>query len=54
MLNRACFSLSRFVPDTLEASEVAEALAIAARHAGLSHRETVATIASALRAGWRA
>lgn len=51
-LNAACYSLMRFVREgALDASEVADALAIAARHAGLAPRETAATLASALRAG---
>jgi hypothetical protein len=50
-LNIECFSLARFVPDKLGADELADALAIAARYAGLSARETAATLASALRAG---
>ncbi len=50
-LNAEMFALMRFVPVALTASEIADALAIAARHAGLTTRETAATLASALRAG---
>lgn len=53
VLNSATWSLVRFMPDSLGASEIADALAVAAVHAGLSRRETQATIASALRAGGR-
>lgn len=48
-LNREAFSLSRFVPNELTASEISYTLAIAARHAGLGEREAIATITSALR-----
>ena len=51
-LNAETFALSRLVCEgALSAAELADSLAIAARYAGLSPRETVATIASALRAG---
>ena len=50
-LNVETFSLARFIPDVLTAAEVANALAIGARHAGLTERETAATLVSALRAG---
>ncbi len=50
-LNAECFALSRFIPGILTPSEVADALAVAARHAGLTTRETIATLTSALRAG---
>ena len=50
-LNREAFALMRFVPDGLAPAEIADALAIAARHAGLPPRETASTLASALRAG---
>jgi hypothetical protein len=52
ILNAECYCLTRFVREgTLDASEIADALAIAAVHAGLTPRETAATLASALRAG---
>jgi len=51
-LNAECFGLCRFVPVTaLTPSEIAYALADAARHVGLTSGETECTIASALRAG---
>lgn len=51
-LNEECFTLARFVREgALGAPEVADALAIAARHAGLTPREAAATLASGLRAG---
>jgi hypothetical protein len=51
-LNRECFVLARFIGDgLLTPGEIAEALAIAARHAGLTQTETARTLASALRAG---
>ena len=51
-LNAECFAMGRFVAaGTLAPAEVADALAIAARHAGLAPAETAATLASALRAG---
>lgn len=51
VLNAETFALTRFMPDSLSAPEIADALAIAARYAGLPERETTATLASALRAG---
>jgi len=51
-LNTECFGLCRFVPVmALAPSEIAHALAEAARHVGLTSTETQRTIASALRAG---
>jgi hypothetical protein len=51
-LNRETFALARFIRDgLLTPSEVAVALAVAARQAGLAQAETVRTLASALRAG---
>ena len=51
-LNSEAFALARFVRNgALSIDEVAEALAVAARHAGLPPRETVATLTSAMRAG---
>jgi hypothetical protein len=51
-LNRECFVLARFIGDgLLTHSETAEALAVAARYAGLTQTETARTLASALRAG---
>jgi hypothetical protein len=51
-LNRECFALARFVGNgLLTPSEVALALAVAARYAGLTQTETERTLASALRAG---
>jgi hypothetical protein len=51
-LNRECFALARFVGNgLLTHSEIAESLAVAARHAGLTQTETARTLASALRAG---
>lgn len=50
-LNREAFGLARFIIEgSLAAAEVAEALAHAARVAGLDLREIEATLASALRA----
>lgn len=52
LLNAEAFALMRFVRDgALGAGEVAYALAIAARHAGLPPREAASTLASAIRAG---
>jgi hypothetical protein len=50
-LNSATYALARFI-DTgdLVPTEIADALAIAARHAAMPFREVQATIASALRA----
>jgi hypothetical protein len=51
-LNRESFALTRFVgKGLLTYSEIAETLAVAARHAGLTQTETARTLASALRAG---
>ena len=50
-LNAECFSMARFIPAALSTGEVAEALAVAARHCGLTVREIATTLASALRAG---
>jgi hypothetical protein len=51
-LNRETFALARFLAEgALAPAEIADALAIAARHAGLSARETAATLVSALLAG---
>jgi len=50
-LNVECFTVSRFIAaGVLDAQQVADGLAAAALSAGLSEREIVATIASALRA----
>jgi len=53
VLNREAYSLTRFMPDHLAPSEIADSLAVAARHIGLSGREVALTLASALRAGMR-
>ena len=50
-LNAECFAMARFIPAALAPAEVADALTIAARHAGLTTRETITTLTSALRAG---
>lgn len=47
-LNVETFSLSRFIPNSLDVGEVRDAMFAAARHAGLSELETNATIRSAL------
>jgi hypothetical protein len=53
-LNAEMFSLTRFlVEGTLDASEVATAMAYAGRQAGLPPLEIKATLASALTAGLR-
>ncbi len=52
-LNREAYSLTRFMPEHLAPSEIADSLAVAARHIGLSGREVALTLASALRAGMR-
>lgn len=53
-LNRAVWSVSRFIPEgLLQPTEIAEALAHAARVAGLDRIETARTLASALAAGAR-
>lgn len=50
-LNRACFGLARFIDaGDLAPSEVADALAVAARQAAMPFPEVRATLASALRA----
>ena len=50
-LNREAYGLARFTPSPLSAGEIAAALAIAARDAGLSAHEATTTLTSALRAG---
>jgi hypothetical protein len=53
-LNRACWSVARFIPEgLLEPSEIAEALAHAGRVAGLDRVEVARTLASGLKAGAR-
>ena len=53
-LNCAAYALCRLAPAALDHAEIADALAVAARHAGLPAREVAATLASALHAGSRA
>jgi hypothetical protein len=53
-LNTETFSLARFIGEgTLDATEVATAMAYSARQAGLLPPEIKATLASALAAGFQ-